>query len=740
MTDGELLNNYVEKRDEAAFAELVRRHAAMVYGTARRCAGDDDADDIAQAVFLLMSRRGPSLARHPSLAGWLYKTTQLCAANACRTRRRRAIHLHAAQAIQAQAGHIAPSEQENIETRETLNAGLARLHEKQREVVLLRYIEGLSLEETAARVRVSREAVAKRAERGLSKLREFLVGRGVSVTPAAVISVLQSQGAALPEITLQQLTAAAKAGSMSPGALSLATIASRAIAMKTTLIASACVLGGIATVIAGSALVASNRAPSANARVPASSASSATKPAPTTAPALTQDSGKATAIQLMKALASRDEAAVANLLMDADPEQRRAKAVTLIRTIRDGWYARFPQRLTQITNTSFTSQQNGAMTEATLGFTPPTLADVRHATVRLKPLDGQWRVQEIVFGNGDPMSMDAAVVDTSATTRAASRVPLETYAKAAEVLRAMEGRVAGMDPQKPLPEKDVSRVLEGLELAKGDVRKLAEVLKPTDMAMDDETLRVVEGMLDRWHEVLAKSGPAALLQAMKTLEQDAAYRKVGMSPAFNHDELTKRADAEADALHTDVRPPSFAPGVELTLAWDGSKQTIPGPVKMPEWFRQSAAFKQWQKHHDIRTFRTKDDAGNVYEIACQGAVKMGDGRMLEMIPLIRQHRADGTLAAEACYYMEDGVTSWSLLDATGTRYVLQVNMHQGAIYRVSFFDEKCNQRVWESLGHKDNTMAMEQVTDPIGDHAKVTNAEPPKKKEPAIDRNAADRL
>ena len=62
--------------------------------------------------------------------------------------------------------------------QDVLDAGLSRLRAPQRQVILLRYLEGLSTEEAAAQLGLSAAAVAKRSERGLEKLREFFAGRG----------------------------------------------------------------------------------------------------------------------------------------------------------------------------------------------------------------------------------------------------------------------------------------------------------------------------------------------------------------------------------------------------------------------------------------------------------------------------------------------------------------------------------------------------------------------------------
>src|ERR1022692_86419 len=108
MTDRLLLRSFIEQRDQSAFAELVTRHGGMVYATARRLARDD-ADDIAQAVFLILSQKAATLTQHQNLAGWLYQTTRLCASNALRQRRRRVAHLQVAREA-AMSSSTAPAD------------------------------------------------------------------------------------------------------------------------------------------------------------------------------------------------------------------------------------------------------------------------------------------------------------------------------------------------------------------------------------------------------------------------------------------------------------------------------------------------------------------------------------------------------------------------------------------------------------------------------------------------------
>jgi DNA-directed RNA polymerase specialized sigma24 family protein len=94
MSDARLLRDYSHQNSERAFAEVVQRHADLVYSAALRQVGSPDlAGEVAQRVFIDLARKARSLAvslrQDASLAGWLHRATRYAALNLLREERRR---------------------------------------------------------------------------------------------------------------------------------------------------------------------------------------------------------------------------------------------------------------------------------------------------------------------------------------------------------------------------------------------------------------------------------------------------------------------------------------------------------------------------------------------------------------------------------------------------------------------------------------------------------------------------
>src|SRR5437763_5617846 len=85
LGDGELLGRFLERRDEAALAALVKRHGPMVWGVCRRVLhSHHDAEDAFQAVFLVLVRKAGSVRPRELVGNWLYGVAHQAALQARR--------------------------------------------------------------------------------------------------------------------------------------------------------------------------------------------------------------------------------------------------------------------------------------------------------------------------------------------------------------------------------------------------------------------------------------------------------------------------------------------------------------------------------------------------------------------------------------------------------------------------------------------------------------------------------
>ncbi|MFO1447319.1 MAG: sigma-70 family RNA polymerase sigma factor [Opitutaceae bacterium] len=192
-TDAELLRRYVTAHDDRAFAELVRRHLNLVYAAAlRRTHGRTHlAEDVAQRVFTDLARKAAALQHHPALTGWLHRSTRYAAIDAARTAIR---HQKLTQSLTAMADTSSPEPQADWENlRPVIDEAMDDLKEADREIVLLRFFDGLSFAAVGARMNLSENTARMRTERALDKLRAQLSKRGVGSTASALGLLLANQ-------------------------------------------------------------------------------------------------------------------------------------------------------------------------------------------------------------------------------------------------------------------------------------------------------------------------------------------------------------------------------------------------------------------------------------------------------------------------------------------------------------------------------------------------------------------
>jgi RNA polymerase sigma factor (sigma-70 family) len=252
MTDDTLqLRQFVEKGDEDAFRQLVLRHFGLVYGAALRLTNRDAglAQDVAQCVFTTLARKARVLPPDIVLAGWLHKATRFTAAKAVRSEQRRRIREQEAVAMQDLTSEPSP---EWDQVRPVIDAALAQLNAKDRDAILLRFLEGQSFRAIGTATGVSDDAAQKRVGRALEKLRAVLAHRGVPVAGCALSNLLSAAVVApMPDGVALSVAKAALAKAAAIGQPSLAEL----VAQKFTSFKIRIAAGGVIAALAGGTLV-----------------------------------------------------------------------------------------------------------------------------------------------------------------------------------------------------------------------------------------------------------------------------------------------------------------------------------------------------------------------------------------------------------------------------------------------------------------------------------------------------
>jgi RNA polymerase sigma factor (sigma-70 family) len=183
--DRDLLRAFVERADEAAFAELVARHGPLVLGACRRVVGPGpDAEDAFQATFLVLARKAGSV-RHPErLGAWLHGVALRCAFQT-RKAARRALELPMTELPDRD-----PPDPAWADVAPILDAEIGRLPVKLRTALVLCELQGLNRAAAADRLGVPEGTLSSRLSRAKAALRGRLIRRGVTLTVAALGLVL----------------------------------------------------------------------------------------------------------------------------------------------------------------------------------------------------------------------------------------------------------------------------------------------------------------------------------------------------------------------------------------------------------------------------------------------------------------------------------------------------------------------------------------------------------------------
>jgi RNA polymerase sigma factor (sigma-70 family) len=195
-SDGRLLAEFVDSRSETAFRALVDRHSPMVLGVCRRMLRNADAEDAAQAVFVLFWQKAKQLKGDSVIAGWLHRTAHLVCRNAIRSLISRIKYEQNAAAELKTMGVQSPDTEQWREIREILDAEVNRLPDKLRLPFVLFHFENRSLAEVAEIIGSSVATVGTWLQRSRERLSDRLRKRGVTIGATAIAAILSQHATA----------------------------------------------------------------------------------------------------------------------------------------------------------------------------------------------------------------------------------------------------------------------------------------------------------------------------------------------------------------------------------------------------------------------------------------------------------------------------------------------------------------------------------------------------------------
>lgn len=209
LSDDQLLDRFVTRKDEFAFEALVKRHGPMVLRACRRILDDHhEAEDAFQATFLILARKASSIKPREMVARWLHgvavQTAVKARAMAIRRRAREK------QVVEMPEPEAVPQPEPN-DVRSLLDQELGRLPSKYRTPIILCDLEGRTHKEAASQLGWPIGTVSSRLTRGRSMLARRLARRGVSAPVGAIVTIvtLDSASAGVPVMLIHSTTRAA---------------------------------------------------------------------------------------------------------------------------------------------------------------------------------------------------------------------------------------------------------------------------------------------------------------------------------------------------------------------------------------------------------------------------------------------------------------------------------------------------------------------------------------------------
>lgn len=194
LTDGELLECFVARRDEAAFETLVRRHGPMVLGVCRRVLRNEaDAEDAFQATYLVLVRKAASIRPRGMVGNWLYGVAHSTALKARAMSSKRLTREREAAMRDAARGTSTDTAEASQHMQALLDQELKALPDIYRAAIVLCDLEGKTLRDAARQLDCPPATVGTRLARGRSMLSRRLSRHGPVLAGTSIAALIGSQ-------------------------------------------------------------------------------------------------------------------------------------------------------------------------------------------------------------------------------------------------------------------------------------------------------------------------------------------------------------------------------------------------------------------------------------------------------------------------------------------------------------------------------------------------------------------